>query len=748
MKSFLLTCWLACVAFAPLTAVAIDAADVRPYDEVFAVSAQATGREQVEVRWDIAPGYYLYNNQFLSFEVTTPGVVTGDPVLPQGKPEFDELLGQDVIKFHGRMSASLPLLQVPESVSRLDLKLRSQGCLEKVLCYPPTEQLLSVQLASAASPLAGFFEGALQELDQDALGKDPALPPDEAFQYEVIGLNAETLLVRFTAQPGYYLYVDKFDFRVLDAPGYVVREVTLPVGTTKDDPEFGPVAVIYDQVEIPVRLNRPAGPVRELVLEADYQGCRDGDICYPPQTSKVSLQLAASERAIDQHVMSAAAPAASAPPVSEQSRLARLLVSNPAGALLAFFVAGLLLAITPCVFPMVPILSGIIAGEGDGITTRRAFWLSLVYVLAMAATYTVAGVLAGLFGKNLQAMFQNPWVISAFAALFVLLALSMFGLFELQLPHRFQTAVHAYSRQHRGGKLGGVAILGVLSALIVGPCVAPPLAAALIVIGDSGNPLLGGSALFSLSLGMGAPLILFGVLEGKYLPRAGAWMETVKAVFGVGLLALAIWMLERIIQGPVILALWGLLAIGCGVFLRALDRLPEQASPGRRLARVLGLVLLLVGAAELVGALSGGKDWLRPLQQLTSASGPSASHVRFQRVKSSAELHQAVSQAATAGKPTMLDFYADWCVECIRMERNTFPDADVQGLLAQMQPLQADVTAHDETDQALMAEFRVIGPPAILFFDRSGSELEAHRLVGYFTPEEFADHLRKVLAQP
>jgi thiol:disulfide interchange protein DsbD len=416
--------------------------------------------------------------------------------------------------------------------------------------------------------------------------------------------------------------------------------------------------------------------VRERVVEADHLGCREGDICYPPQTTTDSLQLGASARAIDQHVLSAAAPAACAPPVSEQSRLARLLVSNPAGALLAFFVAGLLLAFTPCVFPMVPILSGIIAGEGDGITTRRAFWLSLVYVLAMAATYTVAGVLAGLFGKNLQAMFQNPWVISAFAALFVLLALSMFGLFELQLPHRFQTAVHAYSRQHRGGKLGGVAILGVLSALIVGPCVAPPLAAALIVIGDSGNPLLGGSALFSLSLGMGAPLILFGVLEGKYLPRAGAWMETVKAVFGVGLLALAIWMLERIIQGPVILALWGLLAIGCGVFLRALDRLPEQASPGRRLARVLGLVLLLVGAAELVGALSGGKDWLRPLQQLTSASGPSASHVRFQRVKSSAELHQAVSQAATAGKPTMLDFYADWCVECIRMERNTFPDAD------------------------------------------------------------------------
>jgi thiol:disulfide interchange protein DsbD len=394
---------------------------------------------------------------------------------------------------------------------------------------------------------------------------------------------------------------------------------------------------------------------------------------------------------------------------------------------------------------MVPILSGIIAGEGESITPRRAFWLSLVYVLAMAATYTVAGVLAGLFGKNLQAMFQEPWLIVLFVAIFVVLSLSMFGLFELQLPHRWQTALHQYSQRHRGGKFGGVAMLGIFSALIVGPCVAPPLAAALIVIGESGSPLLGGSALFALSMGMGAPLLAFGVLEGKYLPRAGAWMVAVKAVFGVGLLALAIWMLERILPGPVILTLWGVLAIGCGVFLKALERLPEGASGWRRLWKALGLVLLVVGAAEIVGALAGGDDWLRPLKTLVGGADSSAEHVTFRRVKSIDDLQAAVAQANAAGLPAMLDFYADWCVECIRMERNTFPDQRVQALLEQVRPLQADVTPHDDIDQALMAKFKVIGPPAILFFDRAGKEMTDYRLVGYFKPEEFAEHLQAVV---
>jgi thiol:disulfide interchange protein DsbD len=396
---------------------------------------------------------------------------------------------------------------------------------------------------------------------------------------------------------------------------------------------------------------------------------------------------------------------------------------------------------------MVPILSGIIAGEGDRITTGRALTLSLVYVLAMAVTYTLAGVLAGMFGQNLQATFQNPWVIGAFVGIFVLLALSMFGFYELQLPSSWQTKLTEQSNRQQGGRLGGVAIMGFLSALIVGPCVAPPLAAALIFIGETGSPALGGAALFSMSLGMGVPLILFGVSAGKLLPRAGMWMNAVKAVFGVGLLALGIWMLERIVPGNVIMVLWGLLAIGCAVYLGALERIPEGASGWARLWKALGVSLLLFGALQFIGAASGGSYWLRPLEHLSLGSGApaSAERVAFQRIKSVDDLDAAVAQANSRGLPAMLDFYADWCVECIRMERNTFPDAGVQAALERLQPLKADVTANDDVDQALMRRYGIIGPPAILFFNRQGEEMEAYRLVGYFTPEEFAAHLQRVI---
>jgi len=756
--------WAGLALLAPAIAHAIDPGEVRDYGEVFAISAEADSRERITVRWDIEPGYYLYHNRFLSFHSDTPGVVLGEPDVPPGERQYDELLGEEVIKFHGRLEVVLPLLLVPADASLVALTVRSQGCLEGVLCYPPTEQQLRVALpadihAMMAAPQSMNGLGAdlssgprsdpLATLDQDLLGREAALLPEEAFRFEAIGLNAETILARFTAQPGYYLYVDKFRFRVVGSPGFEVREAELPEGQIKDDPEFGPVRVIYDQAEIPVRVNRPAGPEQSIVLEAEYQGCRDGDICYPPQTSDVRLLIAEAVADIRGPGAPATERPLQEPPVSEQNRLARMLLDNPDGALFAFFLAGLLLAFTPCVFPMIPILSGIIAGQGAGLTTRRAFWLSVVFVFAMALTYTLAGVLAGLFGKNLQAFFQNPWIISAFVLLFIALALSMFGVYDLQLPSRWQTALTRHSNRQQGGRWGGVAVMGLLSALIVGPCVAPPLAAALIVIGTSGDPLLGGSALFAMSLGMGTPLVLFGTSAGKLIPRAGPWMRAVKAVFGVGLLALAIWMLERILPGVVIMLLWGVLGIACGVFLGALRRLPDGASGWQQLWKAVGLVLLLGGAVEIVGAASGGDYWLRPLGHLRPGHGVESSRpAEFQRIKSLDDLRRAVTQAGAAGKPSMLDFYADWCVECLRMERNTFPVPEVRALLGRMQALQADVTAHDAVDRELMAEFGVIGPPAILFFDRSGHEMPAYRLVGYFSPDEFSAHLELVLDAP
>jgi len=767
MKNTKMKWLLSLLLLFPLLARALEFDEIKEFGEVFKVSAQADNRQRIEVSWDITEGYYLYNNKFLKFKTETGGVILGEVEIPEGERRFDDLLGEEVIKYHKRLTVGVPLEVVPAGVDLVSLKVSSQGCLENVLCYPPTEQLLVVNLPASAlpqvptslpqpaSPLADVFKQPLDGPIQGSANKEPALRPKQAFVYEAIGFSSDTILARFTAQPGYYLYRDKFAFRLVGDNGFEVRETVFPQGTIKDDPEFGPVEVYFGQIEVPVRVTRPAGQEQSISLEADYQGCRDGDICYPPQTSSVDLLMPASAEDVR-----TAAPPESEPElelvvqstdvtVSEQNALASMLLKNPTGALFAFFIAGILLAFTPCVFPMVPILSGIIAGQGERMTTVRAFWLSLVYVLAMAVTYTVAGVLAGLFGQNLQALFQNPWILGSFIAIFIALALSMFGFFELQLPASMQTRLTQASNQRQGGSLTGVAVMGFLSALIVGPCVAPPLAAALIVIGASGSALLGGAALFALSMGMGVPLILFGVSAGKLVPKAGPWMDSIKAVFGIGLLALAIWMLERIVQGPVILLLWGTLAIASGVYLGALERIPEGASGWWRLWKSIGLVLLLLGAIEIIGAASGGENWMKPLKHV-GVSGQAArlEHVTFQKIKSMTDLQDAVAHANQAGKPAMLDFYADWCVECVRMERNTFSESEIQTLFGQIQPLQADVTQNDETDQALMAEYGIIGPPAILFFNRHGIELRGMRLVGYFEPEEFAQHLQRVLETP
>ncbi len=458
--------WLASwLLMLPLLATALEFEEIKEYGEVFRISAQAVNRERIEVSWDIAANYYLYNNKFLAFSTDTPGVMLGSPDIPEGERKFDELLGAEVVKYHGRLTVGLPLVTIPAGVDLVSLRVRSQGCLESVLCYPPTEQLLAASLpvlskssstealsATGAASLTDIFSPpAARAVQQGSVNVAPALPPDEAFVYEAIGHSSETVLVRFTTQPGYYLYRDKFAFRVVGDAGFVVREVSLPPGNIKDDPEFGPVEVFYDQIEVPVRVNRPAGPEQSITLEADYQGCRDGDICYPPQTSRVNLVMSATAETIQEAVLAKArveGSVKSEPAVdpqahmaslstSKQDKLAQKLLNSPTAALFAFFLAGILLAFTPCVFPMVPILSGIIAGQGERMTTARAFWLSLVYVLAMAATYTVAGVLAGLFGQNLQALFQNPWILGFFIAIFVALALSMFGFFEhITLPDR------------------------------------------------------------------------------------------------------------------------------------------------------------------------------------------------------------------------------------------------------------------------------------------------------------------------
>lgn len=563
---------------------------------------------------------------------------------------------------------------------------------------------------------------------------DDLLPVEEAFALEAAVFGDE-LVLRWTIADGYYLYRHAFEFEA-EGEGLVLGAAQIPQGSLIVDEFFGETETYRREVEVVLPILRASAGDHSLRVRS--QGCADLGVCYPPHRQRLTLSFPAIDRDAP-----LPRPLVQPPPQAEQDRLAAALAGTPFLALLLFLLAGVLLAFTPCVFPMVPILSGLIAGEGDQVTTARAFRLSVVYVLAMALVYTAFGVVAGLFGQNLQAVFQHPAVLSTFAGLFVLLSLAMFGFYELQLPASWQTRLNQLSNRAEGGTLMGAAIMGALSALIVGPCVAPALMGALIYIGQTGDAVLGGAALFAMALGMGIPLVVWGTSAGRLLPRAGAWMSAVKAVFGVGLLALAIWMLERVLPPALIMLAWGALAIACAVYLGALTRLEAAASGWRRLWQALGVVLLIAGAAQLLGALSGGQDWTRPLQHWAGGAASTAEAPPFRVVQRLDELEQAI---AMAPGPVFLDVYADWCVDCVRMARRTFPDPQVLARLADFTLLKMDVTAYSSDDQAMLSHFGLIGPPAYLFFDQ-GVERAELRSYGFMAPARFAAVLDQARAR-
>ena len=580
---------------------------------------------------------------------------------------------------------------------------------------------------------------------------DP-IEPEKAFAMTARALDPQTVEIVFDVAPDYYLYGSKFRFDA-EPTSVVLGEADRPPGKIKQDEFFGEVETYRGELRILLPVTAPAD-VKRFVLHVSSQGCWDGGICYPPTPQSADIDLTTSaapagnsllQRALDQASTAAPAPAATASGTrsavsgDESGRIAGLLRNASIPLVLAsFFGFGLLLAFTPCTFPMIPILSGIIVGHGHNISRSRAFMLSLAYVLGMAATYAAAGVAAGLTGTLLSAALQNVWVLSGFALVFVALSLSMFGFYELQLPSSLQSRLADTASHNKGGHLGGVAVMGVLSALIVGPCVAAPLAGALLYIAQTGDAVLGGFALFIMALGMGMPLLAVGLAARSVLPRTGPWMEGVKKAFGVLLLAVALWMLMPVLPALASMLAWAALLLFSGIFLHAIDPLPPGAKGWQRFWKGVGVMLLLGGAAMLVGAMAGSRDPLQPLAVLRAEAAATTPAPAFEKVGSVAELD---ARLAATDRPVMLDFYADWCVSCKEMERYTFSDPQVAGRMSQMLLLKADVTDNNDEHKALLKRIGLFGPPGIIFFDPAGKERDGLRVVGFMPAPDFANVL-------
>jgi thiol:disulfide interchange protein DsbD len=558
---------------------------------------------------------------------------------------------------------------------------------------------------------------------------DDLLEPEKAFRFAARALDGATVEVTFVIADGYYMYRERFKFAAEGNPQVKLGAADLPPGRKHKDEFFGEVQTYRKSV----RILLPVEGEGRFDLKVTSQGCADVGVCYVPMESTATLRVAAgmpgfseAPRRVD------AVPTFSV--FASDIDIARLFEGNLLLVLGGFFVFGLLLTFTPCVLPMIPILSGIIAGEGRSLNRARALTLSLSYVLGMAVAYAAAGIAAAFSGSLLAAALQNAWVLGAFALVFVVLALSMFGFYELQLPGFLHDRLHSAHRSLPGGRIASVAGMGVLSAVIVSPCVAAPLAGALLYISQTRDVALGGAALFAMALGMGVPLIAVGVSEGALLPRAGAWMESVRKFFGVLLLAVAIWVVSPVLPAVAVMLAWAALLIGAAMFLRAIDPLPPAASGWWRLWKGAGIIALVAGVALLVGALSGSRDPLRPLAGLTQGGARVDSKLPWTRVASLAELQEKLG---APGKPVMLDFYADWCVSCKEMEAFTFSDPKVRAQLEGMLLLQADVTDNNEEHRALLKRFSLFGPPGIIFFDAQGREIRGLRVVGYQNAERF-----------
>lgn len=584
-----------------------------------------------------------------------------------------------------------------------------------------------------------------------AATEQPPLPVAEAFQLSAKVVDLKTIQLDWDIAPGYYLYQDRIQYQPQPPDAFFINDPILPPAIIKHDAYLGDYAVYENALRLTLPLTLSSAGAIHFTVQ--YQGCSQSGFCYPPVTKAFTLNtLLPGNSSQGSMVESTSQPKSSTPSavpatsLNEQDGITQFFYThNSSWIWLAFLGFGLLLAFTPCVLPMIPILSGIIIGQREPLTTGKAFRISLVYVLSMALTYAVAGVLAGLMGSTLQASLQNPWVIGSFSGVFVLLALSMFGFYELRLPQQLNEKLDGFSRRQRGGRYLSVFIMGCLATLIVSPCVTPALIGALAYISQSGDAWLGGSALFMLGIGMGLPLIALGTFGGRLLPKAGLWMNTIKAFFGVLMLGLALWLLTRIIPAGVGLFLWGAFALMVAVQIGAFD---TAATAWSRFWKGLGLILGLYGALMIVGSFWGQTHPLNPLPSFSSppAGSPlSLAAPEFSKIsiKSLADLERILS---TTEQPVIVDFYADWCISCQVIEHEIFANPTIQQQLKGIQVVQADVTANDAVDKALEAAFRVYAPPTLLFFNEQGQEQPELRLVGEFSTETFLQRVAALKA--
>ncbi|MDX1808101.1 MAG: protein-disulfide reductase DsbD [Sulfurospirillaceae bacterium] len=577
-----------------------------------------------------------------------------------------------------------------------------------------------------------------------AITQRKILSPDEAF-IVTAHRNADNILVNLKLGEDIYIYADKLKF-----------DITKPLNVSIDKELTKPKPIKHQEFlvfEKNVNINIPLSVIKKHVssgnftLQVSYQGCSSQGVCYQPLSKTFSFNLASGNTNIKKQDTTQSSTAKAN--ISEEGKIAQSFSKKSIWlVLITFFGFGLLLSLTPCVFPMIPILSSVIVSQSSkSMNTKKAFFLSLIYVLAMSVAYTIAGILAGLFGANIQVALQNPWVISIFSLIFVLLSFSMFGFYELQMPSFIQSKLSKNSENSSKGGLIGVAIMGFLSALIVGPCVAAPLAGALVYIGQSGDALLGGLALFVMSLGMGVPLLIVGAGAGRFMPRPGIWMDTIKSIFGVLMLGVAIWMISRIVPPVFTMLLWMLLLLISSVYMGALEPLKENCSGWKKLFKGLGIVLFIYSVMLFVGAMKGSVNPLEPLYQssaiIQQSNSNTSAESAFKRIKTLDELNTEIKNSK---KPVFIDFYADWCVSCKEFQQYTFSNEAVKEKMKKFNLVQIDVTKNTADDKEILRRFNIFGPPAIVFF-KDNKELKSYKVVGFKDAKYFATHLDRVLSE-